>query len=287
MVIMKNSVLVFILSCLLQPQALGWNALGHRLVAQIAYDHLTPHARSTFNHYNHALDKEYPPQSLVNAAVWLDSMRYHDVNWFNSMHYINWYFSEDASPIPLTQMINALWAIREASHVLESSKANEFEKGIGLRILLHVVGDIHQPLHAASRVSKQLPEGDQGGNLVHLGNNPVADNLHAYWDKGGGLLLGKRHYSRHYVIKWTSAIEKQYPCKPASIDIEPNHWAEESHKLAVKYAYTIKNNEIPTVQYQRNAQKIVKQRLALAGCRLAAVLNQIDSNLSKKNSGVS
>lgn len=278
---MKNKVLAFILAgCLLPFQTFAWNALGHQLIAQIAYDYLTPHARATFNHYNHALDKEYRADSFINAAVWLDSLRHHDVNWFNSLHYIDWYFTEDGSLLPSPQPVNAVWAIKEARRILNSKKSNEFEKGFSLRILLHVVGDLHQPLHAASRVSKSMPAGDRGGNKVALRKNPIADNLHLYWDKGAGLLIGKR-FSQSQIMTMAANIEKRWPCKPG-LDNKPMHWAQESHDLAVKYVYTLKNNAIPTAQYQRNAQRITEQRLALAGCRLAAMLNQIDKSLLKK-----
>ena len=187
---MKQWLVIFWL--LFSPTAFTWNALGHRLIAQIATDQMTPHQRDILNQYNQALDKVYKPQTLVDAAVWLDLLRYQDIAWYTSMHYIDLPFSDDNSLLTPPEKINALWGIEHARLILLNKYSTHFDKGIALRILLHVVGDIHQPLHAATRVSTEFPKGDQGGNLVRLDNTPIAKNLHAYWDKGAGLLISKK-----------------------------------------------------------------------------------------------
>lgn len=259
-------------------QALAWNALGHRLIAQIAYDYLTPHARSTFNDYNQYLNQVYQSRDLVDASVWLDTLRSHDVHWFNHLHYIECFFSKDNTPLPEAHSMNAVWAIRQAQHALAGIKANGFDKGIHLRILLHVTGDLHQPLHAASRVSKAFPGGDKGGNLCLLGANPIAENLHLYWDKGAGFLVRKNQTSRKEILKMADDIVSHYPCYPELMDLDPSHWAQDSHTIAINHVYKIKADQVPNKYYQKQAQNIVKQQIALAGCRLAAILNKIDSN---------
>ena len=254
----------------------GWNALGHRLVAQIAYDHLTPKARDVFNQYNRAMDKVYRPQSFVNAAVWLDTLRYQDINWFASMHYIDRPFSHDGSQLPPLQEVNALWAIENATHVLSNKYATDFDKGVAVRVILHVVGDIHQPLHAATRVSAQFPKGDRGGNLMLLGRNPVAKNLHSYWDKGAGLLVTKRRLSPYQLSRRALNIERRWPCKATVADLNSNHWADESNALAIHSVYKeLPRNNLPDKNYQQLVKKTSEQRIALAGCRLAAFLNRI------------
>ena len=241
----------------------GWNAVGHRLIAQIAYDHMTLHTKQVCNQYNRALDKVYKPQSLIQAAVWLDTLRYQDISWFAVMHYVDIPFSVDESPLPVLAEINALWAIEKATNLLLNKYPTDFDKGIALRVL-----------------SAAYPEGDRGGNLVPLPDNPVANNLHAYWDRGAGLLNAKKHYSQTQMTELSARIEQLWPCEVTSIDINPKKWANESHELAVKNAYQwpINNN------YQEKAQRISEQRIALAGCRLAALLNKIDDDLSNQSS---
>ncbi|WED44395.1 S1/P1 nuclease [Legionella cardiaca] len=270
----KWNVIVLIVGLFVGNASYCWNALGHRLVAQIAYHHLTPHAKRVLNHYNHALDKVYRPQNLVNAAVWLDSLRYQKDLWLGSKHYIDIPFSFDGTDLIKEDNVNAVSAINTAKELMQDNSANDFEKGFTLRILLHVVGDIHQPLHAANQFSVKNPQGDQGGNLFYLKANPVANNLHAYWDRGGGLLNYKRYTSAQLSRKAYS-IEKRWPCHLENMVLVPQIWAEESHQLAVHNAYQIKMGEKPSKLYQQMVKKTVEQRIAIAGCRLAALLNQI------------
>ncbi|WP_412754046.1 S1/P1 nuclease [Legionella londiniensis] len=261
----------------------AWNATGHRLIAQIAYHHLKPHAKKLFNHYNHALDNEYRPQSFVNSAAWLDALKYQEFNWFNQLHFIKGYFSLDNSPLPPEPTHNAVWAIQEAMRVLSSPRAGKFHKGIALRILTHVVGDIHQPLHTATKVSSRLPSGDLGGNLFNLASNPIASNLHSYWDNGGGYLTSKEGYRRQYVVKQAIMIEKKWPCDLLKTNLNPAEWVNESHDLAIRFAYQLQEGDSPSMGYQKKVQDISEQRIALAGCRLAAILNQLSQKIQSKN----
>ncbi|MCC5015988.1 MULTISPECIES: S1/P1 nuclease [unclassified Legionella] len=261
----------------------SWNALGHRLVAQIAYNHLTKQAKQIFNHYNHTLDKQYRPQSLVNAAVWLD--RLHDQNqlWLAPKHYINIPFTKDGTRLIQPARVNAVSAVEEAMRVINSPQKSELVKGFSLRVLLHVVGDLHQPMHAVNQFSVRYPKGDKGGNLYLLGANPIASNLHSYWDKGGGMLSKKRHYSQAQVNRLAYRIEQRWPCSIASVNLQPKVWATESHQLAIHKAYQIKAGQKPDKRYQRMVKATTEERLAIAGCRLAAVLNTLAANYEAKN----
>jgi hypothetical protein len=272
----------FFLIFLTFEKAYCWNALGHRLVAQIAYQHLSVHAKQVYNQYNHALDRVYRKQSFVDSAPWLDSLRYQNELWLRKKHYISLPFSFDGTKLQPPNKINASSAIEEAKKVLQTSN-KDFDKGFSLRVLLHVVGDIHQPLHAANFYSATYPKGDKGGNLIRLGKNPIAGNLHAYWDKGGGSLIKRRAYSKNQLERKANHIEKLWPCKPEKMKLNPQLWAEESHQIAIDKAYQLKAGQKPDKDYQQMVKQVTEKRIALAGCRLAALLNQIDSfSLAKK-----
>lgn len=253
----------------------AWNALGHRLIAQIAYEHMTNDARHRFSDFNHALDKVYKPQGFIDAAVWLDTLNYQDIHWYKTMHYIDIPFSTDGSKLPPPQSINAIWAIEKSNRLLMNTYAGAYDKGIAFRVLLHVVGDLHQPLHAATKVSIDLPQGDRGGNLVLLPHFPMAKNLHMYWDRGGGL-LAKKHYTHGQIKKMAHDLTSRYPCSQVQADETPLKWAEESHKIAVTTVYQLPINE----HYQQKTQHITERRISQAGCRLALLLNKLDSSLS-------
>ncbi len=269
-----SSILTGLLLLIVFPSSYSWNALGHRLVAQIAYNHLTPQARDAYNYYNHALDSRYRPQSLVNAAVWLDSLRYQKDLWLQAKHYIDIPFSWDGTPLIQPDPINAVSAILDAKAILEKNLVDDFNRGFTVRILLHVVGDIHQPLHAANQFTAEHPQGDQGGNLFLLASNPIATNLHAYWDRGGGALLSKdKKVNATLLQKKANHIEKRWPCHLENMNLDPKIWAEESFQLALQHVYQVKKK--PTKKYQAMAKALSEQRIALAGCRLAALLNKL------------
>lgn len=265
----KRFYLFFIL--LLNFKAYGWNSFGHRLVAQIAYDHMTKQSRQTANRYNRALAQAYKPLSFVNAASWLDTVRDKDLL---KKHYIDLPFSWDGTPLIAPVKMNAVTAIEEAETALRLGLHDDFTKGFNLRVLLHVVGDIHQPMHAVSQFSTAYPRGDKGGNLVRLAKNPLASNLHAYWDKGGSFLMAKNRSNR-FLKRKALVIEKAWPCNPAQMEFNPKIWAEESHRIAVQKAYLLKQEQKPDANYQYLVKQLSEQQIALAGCRLAAILNKI------------
>ena len=249
--------------------------MGHSVVTIMAYEQLTPEAKVYFNRLNQAASKVYPARSLVSASIWLDYLRYKDVNWYSSYHYVDDYFSPDGSTLPMTQTHNALWALQQAQNTLLSKKASAFDQGIALRIMLHVVADIHQPLHTLSRVTAQNPHGDKGGNAFALAHNSVADNLHAYWDRGAGLLLSKKKKSRAQSYAIAKRLAIQYPCTKEDQDFDYPRWAQESRHIALNQAYTIKEETTPSHHYQQEAQKQAQHRLSQAACRLAHTLNTI------------
>lgn len=263
-----------ILLLFLPVTVFSWNALGHRLVAQIAYDEMSSHAKNTFSQYNYALDVVYKKQSFVNSSIWLDTLRHQDVNWFSAMHYIDIPFSDDGSVLTSPQKVNAVWAVEKSTRLLLNQYATNFDKGMGFRILLHVVGDLHQPLHAVTKVTKTLPKGDHGGNLVILSDNPVAKNLHSYWDKGAGL-LNKKNMSPTQIKKRAYQMEQRWPCKLFAVNTSAVQWAHESYVLAIQNAYSLPINK----HYQKTAQEISEKRLAMAGCRLGALFNSIDMKI--------
>ena len=251
----------------------AWNALGHQLVAQVAYDNLTPEAKHMCDKYNSALDSFSPSPNFVVAATWLDQIRANDIHWFDSLHYIDIPFSKDHSHLPSVQDVNALSGVKQAIAVLLSSKSSPADKGLSLRILTHLVGDIHQPLHTVTKVSKRLPKGDLGGNLFLLAKNPIGHNLHQYWDNGAGVLLGQ---SKEFQVRNKARqLEKQWSCKLANTKKKPKQWVKDSHKIALNQVYSLAPYKVPGKRYQLNAQNITQKQILFAGCRLASVLNHI------------
>ena len=268
------------LCCLFPLLAFAWSAPAHRIIGQIAYENLQPEAKQQVTYLSALFEQNYQRQGRFDtSAIWADQIVKRDITAFSAWHYINKPFSPDNTPLPKVAKQNVVWAINESYKVLRSDKAMPFEKALFLRFLVHFVGDIHQPLHCITRVTKSYPQGDLGGNLYSI---KVAhmENLHAYWDN----VLGQ--YQQYHlqtkkqrlIITWAKDLMARYPSnlyQQQIKDLKPETWAEESYLLAIDKVYTVPENSAPTAQYIAQGRAVAEQRLVLAGYRLAAVLNQI------------
>ena len=152
------------------------------------------------------------------------------------------------------------------------------------RYLVHVVGDIHQPLHASSFFDNdRFKEGDQGGNLFLINYKDGVENLHKLFDSGADQLQNiiKRPLSNAdqlYLEKTANEIMKEFPVNdlPELKNDDFLEWAQESHDIAQHFIYPgITYEGTPSKEYLENAFKIVKRRIALAGYRLAAIFRDV------------
>jgi hypothetical protein len=247
--------------------SIAWNAVGHRLVAQIAFDNITHKNKKLYYKYNAALNARTKRYSLVNSAVWLDNLYSRQFKDLRPLHYIDIPIAINSNS-KQTNKYNVVFAINLAKRILQSNKFTIIDKSIAFRILLHTVGDIHQPLHAASKFDSKNPNGDRGGNLVVIKNNKTAKNLHSYWDRGAGALIDKKRYTAFDIRQIAKKIEGRWPCASLNVDFKPMSWALESHDLAINFAYKLPINKT----YQKQAVDISLKQIAIAGCRLAAIL---------------
>jgi hypothetical protein len=136
----------------------------------------------------------------------------------------------------------------------------------------HLVGDSHQPLHATRRYLKSQPKGDAGGNFVFVQGGKT---LHALWDDAAA----PRDLSYEDVVRYAREITAEYPAQDLG-SLDPRGWMMESFELDKSTVYTFGletgSKEHPLVMppgYEEKAKSVGRQRVALAGYRLAAVLN--------------
>jgi hypothetical protein len=95
-------------------------------------------------------------------------------------------FSTDGTPVPEVPTPNAATRTEDFRKVLADPESPDLLKSYDLAWVLHLVGDIHQPLHAVSRFTHQLPQGDLGGNRVRLCDPACRQELHFVWDQALG-----------------------------------------------------------------------------------------------------
>jgi S1/P1 nuclease len=156
------------------------------------------------------------------------------------------------------------------------SNASAPLKSYDLVWVLHLVGDVHQPLPAVTHISAAVPEGDDGGNAVKLSCHDCAPNLHTYWDD----LSGSAHTIRAAigpVIEAAKTLPKTDPTLAAKLD--ERVWIAESVQAAQETAYQppITDGAGPfalTSKCEEVADKLATERVALAAARLARLLNR-------------
>lgn len=254
----------------------AWNAQGHQLCAQIALDHLPASTLQRMKLYDQAFREGYQPKSLVQSSAWLDWFKC-QATWCHEIkqyHYIDYPYARGGVYGPAPLSVNAVRAVQHAVGVLNQSSSSLHDKGFALRVLMHVLADLHQPMHAVTLYDAQFPHGDRGGNDYRLIKNTVARQLHAYWDRGGGLLGYEGRRKKIHRRTLVKRIQRQFPCDVTQVNLDPLTWARESYHEATHFAYSIPLDSKPTHQYQHQVQIMTQQRLALAACRLRAMLIQ-------------
>lgn len=271
----------------------SWGAGGHMMTAQIAFARLNPRARAKAN----ALlaipinPAEVTAKSLnfINAAHWADDLRpFKEFDSFKELHFIDYPFSTDGTPLPTIPPPNIVTALEENVQILKTS-TDQNAQAQALRLIIHFVGDIHQPLHCATRVDKTNPQGDRGGNLVSLmitdkNGQPKKTNLHSFWDGGiGAFPPSGPNFAPPPLSQIPAAATKARAGNPATAaGVKLNDpanfkaWSEESFALAKSVAYDgITDGSTPSAAYRKAALKVANQRVAWGGYRLAALLNFI------------
>ncbi|HEV2700910.1 MAG TPA: S1/P1 nuclease [Steroidobacteraceae bacterium] len=282
---------------------MAWNDFGHMTVAAVAWQHLRPAARTRVSQllrlnpdYARWIDgvatQDRDVTAFLRAATWPDAIKhepghlddgespagpdanlnigYEDLREHRYWHYVDVPFSTDGTPVPPVPAPNAATRIADFRQVLADPRAPALLKSYDLTWLLHLVGDIHQPLHAVSRFTQELPLGDVGGNRVRLCAPPCRRELHFFWDQA----LGRGTPEQAVAL----ARHLPTPAPRRVADTAIGAWVEESGELArrVAYASPIGPGSGPyalTDAYRDQARIIAGERVALAGRRLAVLLN--------------
>ena len=203
-------------------------------------------------------------------------------------HFIDTPFSMDGTPtssfeIPSPNAQDSIALFRAA---IASADSGDEKKSYDLSWLLHLVGDIHQPLHACTRLSAALPKGDDGGNRIKLHCTGCPSNLHAFWDDALGTTTKLSTppeekglpdaASIHRIIAFAKKIRR--PNARIAAKSGEAVWVQESSDAGQQtvYAGLVDNGDGTfslSARYPKMAVQLAKKRAALAGARLANMLN--------------
>jgi hypothetical protein len=262
--------LLLILSfALVPPRAWGWGREGHQIVATVAEDHLHETTKVMIQSLignNH----------LYSVATWADDIRkerHETAPW----HYVD---------IPLGSTYDAnrdcslpkscvVVKIGDFVRVLTDKSKSREERAEALKFVVHFVGDIHQPMHAVGEA--------RGGNGIHVSFLESSHcgrydcNLHGVWDSD--------------LIEHTGLIREEYARHEEELigadklgtltDGTPDQWADESAGLA--QAAWVPDGTDLNERYYDTQIKVVDKQLALAGLRLAKLLNDSIGKMTPKD----
>lgn len=258
---------------------LAWGDTGHMTVAEIAWKNLTPAAQkeaarliavSVGSAGEHAISNTF-----VTAACWADDVK---SNATREWHYSNVPFSPDGTTPQLKPVKgDVVGAIEKFAKQVGDKTLPDVQRAKALRYLIHFVGDIHQPLHCIARCTAARPEGDRGGNDFKVKGE---ENLHHYWDGGVGIFApikpplsaADQAIIKNRAAEFQRAFSKATLGSTARLQSRKT-WRKESFEAAKATAYNLPERTKPTQPYIDAGQKMVRKRVALAGYRLAGLLN--------------
>lgn len=246
-----------VLNLLIPTSALSWYDKGHRVVALIAHANLAAEARK-------AVAELLPgSMALADAAIWPDHEG-RSVRDFDPLHYVN--IPDHAGGYDQARdcperncMVEAL---KWFSAVVADKNAPVIARRLALRYVAHLVGDMHQPLHAGRAA-------DRGGANLPVSYRGHTTNLHFFWDTD---LVEMETGSEDAVAKALTANLTQKE-RVQWQGGTPEQWTNESLKLVRSHAYTTGPSVELSDEYVERARPIVRRRIAQAGIRLAWLLN--------------
>jgi hypothetical protein len=240
------------------PQVWAWGNDGHRIISDIAWDHLQPAARANLRPF-------LGDYNLASISVWPDDVR-KDRPGTAPWHYVD--ISPDASGYTAKDCPDdncVVAQIDKFARILGDTNRPFAERSEALMFLVHFVGDISQPMHAMANA--------RGGNdiaVTAFGSTQCggyACNLHSVWDSE--LIRHTGLPEQAYVKELEALIGRDHL---TAGPVDPAAWANESLQLA-KQAWVEPQANIDQTYYEKQ-RPVVDRQLALAGLRLAVVLNQ-------------
>ncbi|PCJ21452.1 MAG: S1/P1 Nuclease [Candidatus Cloacimonadota bacterium] len=232
-----------------------WGQIGHRVVGDIAQKYLDPIVLKKVNTLLEGRD-------LAMVSNWCDhikSFKKHDHTFW--WHFVNVEDGKRYSEVTHNKNGDIVEAIQRFSKQLANDKLSFQKRHEALKWLVHLLGDIHQPLHVGYAK-------DQGGNLISVKWFGKKSNLHAVWDEG---IINHQELSYTELSKLINFTNVEQLKKLQNSDV--NVWLNEGMKLR-KRVYDLKSKEL-SYAYQAHNVEFLNSQLLKAGIRLAGLLNKV------------
>ncbi len=255
----KLLALSVLVACLLPSTAYAWGKTGHRVTGEIAQEHLSSKAQKK-------IKRILGVEDLAEASAWADFMRSsNDEFWTKEAgpyHYVTIPKGKTYDEVDAPATGDAITALAKFKSILQDDNASLEDKQLALRFTVHIIGDLHQPLHAGNGT-------DKGGNDFKMTFFWEQTNLHRVWDTG---LIDQEDLSYTEMSKWLSRKISKEDVKTWSV-IDPVVWVTESAEI--RDTIYPEGDAEEAWGYVYDHRETVRKRLSQGGVRIAAYLNDI------------
>lgn len=235
---------------------LAWGQTGHRAIAKVAMDHLSKKAKKE-------LFKIMGHESIMEASTWMDEIR-SDSTWDHThpWHYVTIPDGETYATADKAEGGDVVEAIERMKLIIRDESKSREERRNAVAMLVHLIGDIHQPLHVGNGE-------DRGGNDIKIKWFYDKSNLHRIWDSE---MIDSKQYSYTELAMVVDHPHEEDDPNLSSQEIDI--WIKEAMDLRPQ-VYNLTNEEYLSYEYMYKNWDTVKDRIEKAGRRLAAVLNEL------------
>lgn len=253
---MRKQLVLLALAFFLVPSAYGWGQIGHRVVGYIAQQNLSPEVEAR-------VMEVLRGHSLAEASTWMDEIR--SDNAYDDTSTWHWVTIPDGMRYAETEKNpqgDALGTTKEIIGALKADTLSAQEERNYVRFLVHLVGDLHQPLHVGDGT-------DRGGNEVTVVWFGEPSNLHRVWDSD---MIDSKQLGFLELARFVGPTSDSAKATWRNSSVET--WAHESMTYR-DTVYDLPQDREIGYEYMYRTFDVLKHRLHQAGVRLAAVLNEI------------
>jgi len=252
---MKYSLIIVAAIFLTPLDSFSWGATGHRVTGWIAQQHLNKKAKKK-------LAMIFGQESLAMASTWMDDVRSDSTyDYMVDWHWVTIETGQSYDQAPKNKNGDLIMTIERIVAELKSRKLDPKKEVEAVKILIHLIGDLHQPLHVGCC-------DDSGGNRVRVKWFREDANLHRIWDSD---MIDGTKLSYTELAQSLGLPNKAYVKKMQTTSVR--EWANESMSYR-KQVYDIGKGNL-SYEYAYHNMPLVRDRLLQAGIRLAGLLNDI------------
>ncbi|WP_276165830.1 S1/P1 nuclease [Zobellia alginiliquefaciens] len=248
---------LFLITTLSNANDGEWSKTGHRTVGEVAQHHLSKKAKK-------ALKKLLNGESLAHVSTFADEIKadraYKE---FSAWHYVNIPEGKDYADIEPSEHGDLIIGINKCIEIIKDENSKKEDKVFYLKMLVHLIGDLHQPMHVGRFE-------DKGGNDIQLQWFNQGTNLHRVWDSN---MIDD--YGMSYTELASNLPEVSTEQVEAIQEGDIYDWVEESQEIANKLYDSVEMGEKLYYRYSYNWWGTVETQLQKGGLRLAKVLNEL------------